>query len=61
MENKNDVQALLTFDDFVIKFRMMDEACRLWCCFIDDAPERRDVDCLQSFIKKSASRSMRNI
>lgn len=33
---------LLSFDDFIKKCRMMDEACRQWCDFIDEAPERRD-------------------
>ena len=32
----------LSFKDFVEQCRMMDEACRQWCAFIDESPERRD-------------------
>lgn len=32
----------LSYDDFITKCRMMDEACRQWCAFIDEAPNRRD-------------------
>ena len=53
---ENDVQTLLSFDDFIVKCRMMDEACCQWCCFIDDAPERRDGYQFTEFYK----RSMRN-
>lgn len=32
----------LSYYDFITKCRMMDEACRQWCVFIDESPERRD-------------------
>lgn len=42
MENDNKSSKILSFDDFVAKCRIMDEACRQWCDFIDEAPERRN-------------------
>jgi|GEM_PF-902481 len=40
---------ILSFDDFVTKCRMLDEACRQWCAFIDEAPERRDGEYFTEF------------
>ena len=28
---------------------MLEEACRQWCCFIDDAPERKDGEGFAQF------------
>lgn len=41
----------LAFEDFVQKCRMLDEACRQWCDFIDEAPERRDGEFFTEFFE----------
>lgn len=47
-----DTEDILPFDDFVSKCRMPDEACRQWCAFIDEAPERRDGERFTEFFNE---------
>lgn len=42
-------QGLMSFDDFISKCRVLDEACRQWCAFIDEYPERRDGNLFTEF------------
>jgi len=46
----------LPFDEFVTKCRMLDEACRQWCAFIDEAPERRDGEHFTEFFNEICER-----
>lgn len=47
-----DTEGILPFDDFVSKCQMLDEACRQWCAFIDEAPERRDGERFTEFFNE---------
>ena len=42
MLNNDDSQDILSLQEFANKCRIMDEACRQWCAFIDEALGRRD-------------------
>jgi len=48
-KDKKPQDIILSFDDFVTKCRMLDEACRQWCDFIDESPERRGGEYFTEF------------
>ena len=50
---------ILSFDAFIIKCRILDEACRQWCEGIDTAPERRDGLFFQEFFEETFSNQER--
>ena len=51
-ENNENKCILFNFEDFIKASRMLDGACRQWCKFIDENPERRSGEFFTEFYEK---------